>query len=110
MTNQTLVQFRVDNDLKKEVTEIYQALGMDLPTAFRMFMIRTKIEHGLPFPAVLPETDANLSEIAENEKLLLEALKRMQNTSGKTLSFQEVLQKSGITETDLENTEELEIS
>lgn len=110
MANQTLVQFRVDSSLKKEVTEIYQALGMDLPTAFRMFMIRSKIEHGLPFPAVLPETNANLSETAENEKLLLEALKRMQNTSGRTLSFQEVLQKCGIKETDLEKIEELEIS
>ena len=36
--NQTLVQFRVDSDLKNEVSEIYSALGMDLPTAFRMFM------------------------------------------------------------------------
>ena len=31
--NQTLVQFRVDSDLKNEVSEIYSALGMDLPTA-----------------------------------------------------------------------------
>ncbi|MBR1529704.1 MAG: type II toxin-antitoxin system RelB/DinJ family antitoxin [Oscillospiraceae bacterium] len=62
MANQTLVQFRVDSELKKEVTEIYQALGMDLPTAFRMFMIRTKIEHGLPFSAVLPENKVTLSE------------------------------------------------
>jgi len=28
--NQTLVQFRVDSDLKNEVSEIYSALGMDL--------------------------------------------------------------------------------
>ena len=107
MANQTLVQFRVDSELKKEVTEIYQALGMDLPTAFRMFMVRTKIERGLPFPAVLTETD---TEISENHQLFLQALERLQKTSGKTLSFQEVLQKSGITEKDLENTEELEIS
>lgn len=39
---QTLVQFRVDSDLKNEVSEIYSALGMDLPTAFRMFMVRSK--------------------------------------------------------------------
>ena len=47
---QTLVQFRVDSDLKNEVSEIYSALGMDLPTAFRMFMVR-----GIPFETVLPE-------------------------------------------------------
>ena len=28
--NQTLVQFRVDSDLKNEVSEIYSALGMDV--------------------------------------------------------------------------------
>jgi len=62
MADQTLVQFRVDSELKKEVTEIYQALGMDLPTAFRMFMIRTKIERGLPFSATLPQSKFMLSE------------------------------------------------
>ena len=66
MADQTLVQFRVDSELKKEVTEIYQALGMDLPTAFRMFMVRTKMEHGLPFSAVLPENNVTLSEGAED--------------------------------------------
>lgn len=31
-------------------------MGMDLNTAFRMFMERTRMVRGLPFPAVLPET------------------------------------------------------
>ena len=34
---------------------IYETLGMDLNTAFRMFMERTRMVRGLPFPAVLPE-------------------------------------------------------
>ncbi len=55
MTEQTLIQFRADKALKKEVAEIYEALGMDLPTAFRMFMIRSKMVKGLPFEATLPE-------------------------------------------------------
>ena len=29
---------------------------MDLNTAFRMFMERTRMVRGLPFPAVLPDT------------------------------------------------------
>ena len=65
MPNQVLVQFRVDSELKKEVTEIYNALGLDLPTAFRMFMMRTKMERGLPFSAVLPDTNVTLSESAQ---------------------------------------------
>lgn len=55
MAEQVLMQFRVDKVLKQEVTEIYEALGMDLPTAFRMFMKRSVVERGLPFSATLSE-------------------------------------------------------
>ncbi|MCR5685670.1 MAG: type II toxin-antitoxin system RelB/DinJ family antitoxin, partial [Lachnospiraceae bacterium] len=37
--------------------DIYEQLGMDLPTAFRMFMKKSKQVRGLPFDAVLPETN-----------------------------------------------------
>ena len=55
MAEQVLIQFRADKALKQEVTEIYEKLGMDLPTAFRMFMTRSKMVKGLPFEATLPE-------------------------------------------------------
>ena len=58
MTEQVLIQFRADKALKQEVAEIYEQLGMDLPTAFRMFMKRSKQVRGLPFEAVLPEPDS----------------------------------------------------
>ena len=47
MADQVLIQFRADKTLKQEVSEIYEQLGMDLPTAFRMFMKRTKQVRGL---------------------------------------------------------------
>ncbi len=31
MADQVLIQFRADKNLKQEVTEIYDRLGMDLP-------------------------------------------------------------------------------
>lgn len=55
MAEQVLIQFRADKELKQEVAEIYEELGMDLPTAFRMFMKRSVVEKGLPFKATLPE-------------------------------------------------------
>lgn len=55
MAEQVLIQFRADKALKQEVADIYEQLGMDLPTAFRMFMIRSKLVKGLPFEAKLPE-------------------------------------------------------
>lgn len=55
MSEQVLNQFRSDKALRDECVAIYSALGMDLNTAFRMFMERTRMVRGLPFPAVLPD-------------------------------------------------------
>ena len=49
MAEQVLIQFRADKELKQEVADIYEQLGMDLSTAFRMFMVRSRILRGLPF-------------------------------------------------------------
>lgn len=55
MAEQTLVQARIDKALKQEVSEIYEALGMDLPTAIRMFFVKSKMVRGLPFDTTLPK-------------------------------------------------------
>ena len=55
MSEQVLIQFRADKNLKQEVSEIYESLGMDLPTAFRMFMSMSKMVKGIPFSVTIPE-------------------------------------------------------
>ena len=55
MAEQVLNQFRSDKKLREDCVAIYEAMGMDLNTAFRMFMERTRMVRGLPFPALLPE-------------------------------------------------------
>ena len=62
MAEQALVQFSVDSDLKNEVTEIYKEIGIDLQTAFKMFMLRSKLVRGIPFPTSLPENIITNSE------------------------------------------------
>lgn len=62
MAEQVLNQFRSDKTLREDCVAIYEALGMDLNTAFRMFMERTRMVRGLPFPAVLPETRMTRAE------------------------------------------------
>lgn len=62
MAEQVLIQFRADKALKQEVTEIYERLGLDLPTAFRMFMTKSKIVKGLPFEVTLPEQTITRAE------------------------------------------------
>ncbi|MDD7728992.1 MAG: type II toxin-antitoxin system RelB/DinJ family antitoxin [Eubacterium sp.] len=55
MAEQALVQARVDKELKQEVSEIYEALGLDIPTAIRMFFVRSKMVRGIPFDTTLPK-------------------------------------------------------
>ena len=43
MAEQALVQARMDKELRDEVADIYEALGLDIPTAIRMFFTRTKM-------------------------------------------------------------------
>ena len=52
-----LLQLRVDDNLKREATEIYSQLGLDLPTAIRMFLTRSVQVRGIPFSMQLPEGD-----------------------------------------------------
>ena len=37
MANTTLVQLKVDSEIKEDVSRIYENLGLDLPTAIRIF-------------------------------------------------------------------------
>ena len=55
--NQILVQVRVDRDLKEQVASIYNAIGMDLPTAMRMFFKKSIMVGGLPFDCKMPSMD-----------------------------------------------------
>lgn len=51
----SIVQFRIDDDLKNEATALYEKLGIDLSTAMRMFLKRSVTVNGIPFSMVLPK-------------------------------------------------------
>ncbi|MCM1540872.1 MAG: type II toxin-antitoxin system RelB/DinJ family antitoxin [Blautia sp.] len=82
MAEQTLVQVRIDKDLRDEVAGIYAKIGLDIPTAIRMFFARTKIEKGLPFATTLPEADEKMLrkkslQALENIRINAETLPEM---------------------------------
>ena len=72
MAEQVLIQFRADKALKQEVSEIYSQLGIDLPTAFRMFMAKSRQVRGIPFDVVLTEQ----SEPREGFRVVFDALRK----------------------------------
>ena len=50
------LQVRVDDELKKQATEILEKEGLDLSTAVRMFLKRVILEDGFPFNKGIDET------------------------------------------------------
>ena len=45
----TVLQVRMDEDLKNEASELFEKLGLDIPTAIRIFFKRAVTEKGIPF-------------------------------------------------------------
>jgi DNA-damage-inducible protein J len=59
MMANSIIQFRVDDDLRADATAIYEKLGIDLSTAMRMFLKRSVAVNGIPFSMVLPKEQEN---------------------------------------------------
>ncbi len=66
----SIVQFRIDDDLKTQATEIYEELGLDLSTALRIFLKRSVAVRGIPFSMTL-DNDTVLETAGDNEVLML---------------------------------------
>ena len=47
--NNTVLQIRVDEELKKNANIVLEDIGLDLSTAIRMFLNKTVTLNGLPF-------------------------------------------------------------
>ena len=64
-----LIQLRVDENLKKEATEVFDKLGLDLSSAIRIFLTRAIQEEGIPFSMVLRSSKAEeMEEVASTEE------------------------------------------
>ncbi|MCL2451658.1 type II toxin-antitoxin system RelB/DinJ family antitoxin [Candidatus Saccharibacteria bacterium] len=49
MATSTLVQARVDRRVKDDANKVFRRLGLDMPTAIRLFLNATKESNNLPF-------------------------------------------------------------
>lgn len=47
-------QIRIDADIKREATNLFASLGMDMSGAVNMFLHQCVLRGGLPFPVELP--------------------------------------------------------
>ena len=49
MVHANLVQVKIDTETKERVSKLYENLGLDLPTAIRIFFKKSIAVGGLPF-------------------------------------------------------------
>ena len=59
MKEYTSVSFRIDSSLKKQADALFQALGLNMTTAFNMFLTQSVREGRIPFESTInvPNSD-----------------------------------------------------
>lgn len=72
----SVFQMRLDDQLKGEAAAIYEKLGLDLPTAIRMFLKRSVLDNGIPFSVTLPKDEYRAEHAVEAMRKMSEAARR----------------------------------
>ena len=68
----SVVQVRIDDDLKSKAAAVYDDLGLDLPTAIRMFLKRSVAVGGVPFSMTLPKQEYRADRAARAVRAISE--------------------------------------
>jgi len=81
------VQVRIDEDTRKQASALFERIGLDIPTAIRMFLKQSIESNGLPFqPMIIKDINGfSLYDSARMEK----ARKQLESGGG---SFRELIE------------------
>ena len=74
----TVLQVRMDEDLKNEASELFEKLGLDIPTAIRIFFKRAVTEKGIPFEVREPTSVYNAGSDTSTIERRAAALENLQ--------------------------------
>lgn len=90
----TLLQIRIDDNLKKQASEVFEKMGLDLSTAIRIFLKKSVLENGIPFDLKLQQTVNNfdkslkkandISKANGNSEMSLEEINKIISETRKT--------------------------
>lgn len=61
------IAVRVDDDLKKEATAIFNELGLDMSTAVKLFLKQSVLKKSIPFKLALDEYSKDEVEQAKKD-------------------------------------------
>ncbi len=91
MAQNSLIQVRVDDEVKMQADKLFSTLGIDTPTAIRMFLKQSIMRHGIPFAVTTVDDFHN----SYNLKALEASAKNMEkkhNVIVKTIAELEALE------------------
>ena len=63
-------QARIDENIKKQATELFSQLGMDMSSAINIFLRQCVMRGGLPFEVVVPQYKSEVIEAMEEAKAI----------------------------------------
>jgi len=87
----TTLHLRLDEDMKNQASDVFEHLGLDLPTAIRIFLRRSIAVDGMPFELKNNRSEWDkmpcswtVDELKEQVRLSLDDIK-----NGRTISSEE---------------------
>ncbi len=86
-SNVSNVSFRIDSELKKQADALFAQLGMNMTTAFNIFLRQTVREGGIPFEITINKPNA------ETVAALLEAQQLMSDSEAKKYDVEDALRE-----------------
>lgn len=87
MNNITSVSFRIDTNLKKQADTLFDNLGLNMTTAFNMFLRQSVREGRIPFEVTLDVPNS------ETIAAMLEAIQLENDGNKKTYTVEEALKE-----------------
>lgn len=87
MNNVTSVSFRIDADLKKQADTLFNNLGLNMTTAFNMFLRQSVREGRIPFEATINVPNS------ETISAMIEAIQLEKDPNVKKYSLDEALKE-----------------
>ena len=86
-SNVSNVSFRIDSELKKQADALFAQLGMNMTTAFNIFLRQTVREGGIPFEITINKPNA------ETVAALLEAQQLLSDSEAKKYDVEDALRE-----------------
>ena len=81
------VQVRLDEDTRKRASELFERMGLDIPTAIRMFLKQSIESNGLPFQ---PKITRDINGFSQYDAMRIErSIKQLEAGGG---TFHELIE------------------